>query len=87
MGVLVGVGVGPSVGTSVGIGVGIATAVGTGVVPIVVIVARTNLSPPITTVALAPSWLLTPDQLIGEPATIGVASMVTVLPGTYVLLP
>ena len=57
MGVFVGVAVGPGVGTAVGIGVGIAVADGTGVGvwPVKAMFADTNLSPRITTVALAPS--------------------------------
>lgn len=76
--------VGPGVGTSVGMGVGIAVADGTGVGvwPVKAMFADTNRSPRITTVALAPSRLVVPCQLIADDVMSGVASIVTELPGT-----
>ncbi|PKB67696.1 MAG: hypothetical protein BZY81_03990 [SAR202 cluster bacterium Io17-Chloro-G4] len=63
--------VGPGVGTNVGVGVGIAVAEGTGVAPLTAMLATTNRSCRITTVAVAPSWLFAPSQLMAEPAISG----------------
>ena len=86
----VGVGVGPGVATKVGVGVGIAVAEGTGVGVGVAeegaMLATTNRSPNINTVALVPSWLFTPCQLTAEPGMSGWTSMETLVPGTYVPL-
>ncbi len=74
----------PPVGAGVGVGMAVAdaTGVGVGVAPIEAMLATTNRSPPITTLALAPSWLMTPVQLTVEPGTSGWAFKIALVPGT-----
>lgn len=82
VGVIVGGGKRVTVGIGTGVGVGAMTGVGVGVAGGRSMLADTNRSRFIWTVARKPTWLSTPDQPIWDAVSLGLASMETVAPGT-----